>query len=123
MVEWDRFHDEAVKGAEIVRSFMVTEGRTRAQGVPELPPETLISAGERSRSDVEELHFERRRVVTSHEGTCSIAEIAARERLPLRAAVIIVSELVAAEFLTAEEVVDVVGLPMLQKIREAIAAL
>lgn len=123
MVERDWFHDEVVEGAEIVRSFMVTEGRTRAQGVPELAPETLISIDERGRSDLDELHFERRRVVANHEVTCSIAEIAARERLPLRAAVIIVSELVANGYLQAEEVVDVVGLPMLQKIREAIAAL
>lgn len=119
----ERFEDEPVVGDEIVRGFMYTEGRTRALGASELPLETLVSLTESGRRGVDQLRFERRAIAQQLDGTRSVAEIAAQLHIPLRAAMVITSEMVAEGILVAEDVVAEVDLPLLKKIREAIAAL
>lgn len=122
MVE-ERFEDEPVVGDQIVRGFMFTEGRTRADGASELPVETLVSLTIAAENGIHDLQFERRAIAQVLDDTNSVAEIAAKLGIPLRAALIIVSEMVADGLLTADEVVVDVDLPLLHKIREAIAAL
>lgn len=119
----ERFEDEVVYGEEPVRSFMVTDGRTRTYGISELSLETLVSVTADGQARAGEQQFERRAIVEGLRGTCSIAELAAHLGLPLRAAVVIASEMVDEGLLVAEDVVDVVDLPMLSKLRRAIAAL
>lgn len=123
MMVVERFEDEPVVGDEIVRGFMYTEGRTRALGASELPLETLVSLTTVGRSGLNRLRFERRAIARGLDGRRSIAEIAAHLGIPLRAAIVITSEMVAEGLLVAEEVVAEVDLPLLHKIREAIAAL
>jgi hypothetical protein len=119
----ERFEDEPVVGDEIVRGFMYTEGRTRAQGASELPLETLVSLTTTARNGVGKLRFERRAIAQQLDGKRSVAEIAAQLNIPFRAAMVITSEMVAEGLLVAEEVVADVDLPLLRKIRDAIAAL
>jgi hypothetical protein len=119
----ERFQDEPVVGDEIVRGFMFTKGRTRAHQASELSLETIVSLTPTASSMANNLQFERRAIVRVLDETSSVAEIAAKLGIPLRAALVIVSEMVADGLLTAEEVVVDVDLPLLHKIREAIAAL
>ncbi len=119
----DRYEDEPVVGGEVVRRFMVTGGRTRPAGVVELPLETLVSPTDLAWARLGQLQFERRAIVAEVGESASVAEIAARLDIPLRAAVVLVSEMVAEGLLAAESVVDEVDLPLLRKIRAAIAAL
>lgn len=119
----ERFEDEPVVGDELVRRFMATEGRTRTKGTRELPLETLVSLTVVGRAHLRHLRFERRSIAEQLHDRSSIAEIAAHRNIPLRAAIIIVSEMVAEGLLDADEVVADVDLPLLHKIRDAIAAL
>ena len=123
MTAEERFEDEPVVGDEIVRGFMFTEGRTRPLGAAELPLETLVALTTQARDGIHLLQFERRAVADQLAEAASVAEIAARLRIPLRAAQVILSEMVADGLLTAEAVVAEVELPLLFKIREAIASL
>lgn len=124
MVGGERYQDEPVVGDEIVRSFMYTEGRTRAQGAtPELPLEALVSLTSDGQRKLSELRFERRFIAQYLEGTRSVAEIAAELKIPLRAAVVITSEMVAEGLLASEDVVSEVDLSLLHRIRKAISAL
>lgn len=119
----ERFVDKPVVGDEIVRAFMYTKGRTRAAGVSELPLEALVSLTSLGRVGLDTLGFERRAIAQQLESSRSVAELAASLGIPLRTALIITSEMVAEGLLTAEDVVEDVDIPLLQKIREAIAAL
>lgn len=123
MVGGERYQDEPVVGDEIVRSFMYTEGRTRAQGAPELPLEALVSLTTDGKRKLDELQFERRFIARYLKGPRSVAEIAAELKIPLRAAVVITSEMVAEGLLTSEDVVAEVDLSLLHRIRKAISAL
>ncbi len=114
--EWD---DEA----DVVRSFMITGGRTRAN-VQEVPIETLVSASLFAKNDLNGLTREQREIVTSLSGgSLSVAEISAHLEIPLRAAIILVSEMVAAGMLSTGGTVDAVDTDFLSKIRNALQLL
>lgn len=107
---------------EIVRSFMLTRGRTRAS-VPELAIETVVSAPISLGVNSMLQDREHQRVRDLLVGPMSIAEISAHLMIPLRAAVVIASEMVAAGLLTAGSTVDSGDTDLLQKIRSALQLL
>ena len=107
---------------ELVRGFMLTRGRTRAS-VHELPIETVISTpiGLSLRPVLRDREHQRVRDLLV--GPMSIAEISAHLMIPLRAAVVISSEMVAAGDLTAGSTVDSNDTDLLHKIRTALQLL
>ncbi len=107
---------------EIVRGFMHTRGRTRAR-VQELPIETVVSTpvGLSLRPAIRDREHQRVRDLLV--GPMSIAEISAHLMIPLRAAVVISSEMVAAGHLTAGSTVDSNDTDLLNKIRTALQLL
>lgn len=107
---------------ELVRGFMLTRGRTRAT-VRELPIETVISAPISLDSRPAICDREHQRVRDLLIGPMSIAEISAHLMIPLRAAVVIASEMVAAGHLTAGSTVDSGDTDLLHKIRSALQLL
>ena len=109
-------------GAELVRGFMATRGRTRAF-VHELPIETVISAPVSLSACPPIRDREQQRVRDLLTGPMSIAEISAHLMIPLRAAVVISSEMVAAGHLTAGSTVDSNDTDLLHKIRSALQLL
>jgi len=117
-----RYEDEVEEGDEVVRSFMVTNGRVRTQ-VEELAIETLVTPTAAGRLRSSALKFERRRIVEEIEEPIAIVEIAARLGLPLRAALILVSEMVDDGLLTVSSVVHTADRNLLVQIRQAIDAL
>jgi len=121
----DRFVDDEIveSGAHIVRGFMATGGRARARVGTELPAEALVSLAASAHQRLPELQFERHAIVAGLRGHTSVAEIAAHLGLPIRAAIVIATEMVAEDLLVAEEVVKVIDLPMLNQIRSKIMSL
>ncbi len=117
-----RYEDEVEEGDEVVRSFMVTNGRVRAE-VEELAIETLVAVTPHGQQRASTLQFERRRIVDDLHEPIAIAEIAARLELPLRAVLILVSEMVDDGFLTVSSVVHNADRSLLFQIRQAIEAL
>lgn len=117
-----RYQDEVVEGAEIVRPYMVTGGRTRAND-RELPIETLVSATSHGRRQRPRLQFEQGDIIDLSYTTMSIAELAATLSLPLRSVQVLVSDLVAEGCLEPSSTVDVADIAMLNSIRSAIYAL
>ena len=109
-------------GDEVVRSFMLTGGRTRARA-KELALETMVSAPECVERLRRSLPPEQRRIVDLATGPTSLAEISALLELPLRTAIVMGSEMVAAGALVAEATVDVVDTHFLTKIRSAFESL
>lgn len=107
---------------ELVRGFMLTRGRTRAT-VHELPIETVISAPISLSTSPPISNREQQRVHDLLIGPMSIAEISAHLTMPLRAAVVIASEMVAAGHLTAGSTVDSNDTDLLHKIRSALQLL
>lgn len=107
---------------EIVRGFMLTRGRTRASA-PELAIETVVSAPISIGADSAIRDREHQRVRDLLVGPMSIAEVSAHLMIPLRAAVVIVSEMVAAGLLTAGSTVDSTDNILLHKIRSALQLL
>ncbi len=107
---------------ELVRGFMLTRGRTRA-AVHELPIETVVSVT----TSLDPRHVacrrEHQRVRDLLVGPMSIAEISAHLMIPLRAAVVISSEMVASGLLTAGTTVDSSDIDLLHKIRTALQLL
>ena len=107
---------------ELVRAFMLTRGRTRASS-PELPIETIVSASTGLATSNVPLDREQRRIRTLLAVPMSIAEVSAHLTIPLRAAVVLVSEMVAAGSLSAGQTVDSSDTTMLLKIRSALQLL
>ena len=111
---------------EIVRSFMLTRGRTRAAAA-ELPIETIVSAPDELGALGEVLDREHLRIRSLLTGPMSIAEISAHLTIPLRAAVVLVSEMVAAGTLhagsTTSSSAPVDDVDLLVKIRSALQML
>ncbi|MEP1125321.1 MAG: DUF742 domain-containing protein [Ilumatobacter sp.] len=107
---------------ELVRGFMLTRGRTRAT-VQELPIETVVSATMPLDSRHVACRREYQRVRDLLVGPMSIAEVSAHLMIPLRAAVVISSEMVAAGLLTAGTTVDSSDIDLLYKIRTALQLL
>lgn len=117
-----RYEDEAEEGDEVVRSFMVTNGRVRAQA-EELAIETLVTATPGGRARGSSLKFERRQIVEEIVEPMAIVEIAARLQLPLRAVMVLVSEMVDDGLLAVSSVVHTADRALLVQIRQAINAL
>lgn len=107
---------------QLVRGFMLTRGRTRAT-VQELPIETVVSATMSLDSRHVACRREHQRVRDLLVGPMSIAEVSAHLMIPLRAAVVISSEMVAAGLLTAGTTVDSNDIDLLHKIRTALQLL
>ena len=116
------YEDEIQEGAEVVRPFMVTRGRTRTQH-REVPIETMVTATSAGRLRAAELQFESRRIVTQTSEPAAIAEIAARLQLPLRAVQILVSDLIADGCLESSDITEHADTNLLLHIRSAITAL
>lgn len=114
--------ESAEAGDELVRGFMLTRGRTRAT-VQELPIETVISAPISLSLQPAVRDREQQRIRDLLIGPMSIAEISAYLAIPLRAAVVICSEMVAAGLLTAGSTVDSSDTDLLHKIRSALQLL
>lgn len=107
--------------SDLVRPFVLTGGRTRADA-PELAIETVVCA----RSDASgrtDLRREERRVIEVLRGPMSIAEVSAHLAIPLRAAVILVSELVAGGAIVAGKSADTGDTDFLMEIRSALQLL
>lgn len=114
--------DDVVIGDDVVRGFMLTRGRTRAS-VPELSIETVVSVTATGRSCAPALQVDGRRIIAVLSGPLSIAEISAHLSIPLRAAIILVSEMVADGTLQAGESIDDADTDLLEKIRSALQLL
>ena len=114
--------DDATIGGDVVRGFMLTRGRTRAS-VPELPIETVVTATPMVRSSVAGLQVDQRRIVSVLSGPLSVAEISAHLGIPLRAAIVLVSEMVAAGTLAAGDSIGDADTDLLEKIRSALQLL
>ncbi len=109
-------------GGDVVRAFMLTGGRTRTS-VPELPIETLVSPGRADAVETARAHHDRRRIIGILDGSMSVAEISAHLMIPLRASVILVSEMVSDGALRAGDSIDVGDTDLLYKIRSALQLL
>jgi len=107
---------------ELVRSFMLTRGRTRASS-PELAIETIVSAPPGLAPSNVPLDREQRRIRTLLAVPMSVAEVSAHLAIPLRASVVLISEMVAAGSLSAGQTVDTSDTMMLLKIRSALQLL
>ena len=116
------YEDEVLEGDEVVRAFMVTEGRTRARG-HEFAVETMVSPTPRAGLAASSLQFERQRIVDQLEQPTAIVEIAANLGLPLRAVQVLVSEMIGDGLLEQHATVLDVDSALLLRIREAVAAL
>lgn len=114
--------DEDVVDRELVRAFMLTRGRTRSTS-PELAIETIVSAPATLAPFDVPLDRDQRRIRTLLVAPMSVAEISAHLTIPLRAAVVLVSEMVAAGSLSAGQTVDASDTTMLLKIRSALQLL
>ncbi len=107
---------------QVVRAFMLTRGRTRASS-PELAIETIVSAPTALAPSNVPLDREQRKIRILLAVPMSIAEVSAHLAIPLRAAVVLISEMVAAGSLSAGETVDASDTKMLLKIRSALQLL
>lgn len=112
---------ETESSSDLVRAFVLTGGRTRSSA-PELPIETVVSASVGAAS-TDTLDRDRRRIVDVLAGPMSIAEVSAHLTIPLRAAVILVSELVADGALVAGRNADTGDTDFLLKIKSALQLL
>jgi hypothetical protein len=114
--------DDDFVDPELVRAFMLTRGRTRATA-PEFAIETIVSAPTSLDRGEVPLDRDQRRIRTLLAVPMSIAEVSAHLAIPLRAAVVLVSEMVAAGTLSAGQTVDASDTNVLLKIRSALQLL
>ncbi len=84
----------------VVPAYAVTGGRTRSGG-RDLPVETMVTTTADGVREVVDLRFERREIVLLCRKPHSVAEVAARVRLPLGAARVLVSDLATTGHLVA----------------------
>jgi hypothetical protein len=84
----------------IVPAYAVAGGRTRSTG-RDLPVETMVTTSSEGMRDVVELQFERRDIVLLCRKAQSVAEIAARIKVPLGVARVLVSDLAETGHLVA----------------------
>ena len=114
--------DDDNEDGEVVRSYMLTRGRTRAS-VEEFAIETLVSAPATPKVDPRRLPPEERRILQVTQKPISIAEISALLEIPLRAAIVMVSEMVVAGTLQANATIEVIDAPFLRRVRAALQSL
>ncbi len=115
-------HDDVLVDEDLVRGFMLTRGRTRAS-VDELKIETVVQVTESGRAALPTLEIDHRRIIAVLSGPLSIAEISAHLTIPLRAAIVLVSEMVAADSLQAGAAIGDADTDLLQTIRSALQLL
>lgn len=115
-------HDDVLVDEGVVRGFMLTRGRTRAS-VAELGIETVVHVTDSGRAKLPTLEIDHRRIVAVLSGPLSIAEISAHLSIPLRAAIVHVSEMVAAGTLQAGDAIGDADTDLLQTIRSALQLL
>lgn len=84
----------------VVPAYAIAGGRTRSVG-RDLPIETMVTTTAEGMRAVIDLQFERRDVVLLCRKAQSVAEVAARLRLPLGVARVLVSDLAASGHLQA----------------------
>lgn len=116
------YQDEVLEGDEVVRAFMVTEGRTRPRG-REFAVETMVSPTPSASVAAPLLRFERQQIVDEVREPTAIVEIAAKLRLPLRAVQVLISEMIDDGLLQQHATVVASNSSLLLRIREAVAAL
>ncbi|MEL6892008.1 MAG: DUF742 domain-containing protein [Actinomycetota bacterium] len=121
----DRHADAAAEfddDEEIVRSFMLTGGRTRA-AVTEVAIETIVTRKPDALNGRRMSPDHHRIVQLLSSDNMSVAEISAHLGIPLRAAVILVSEMLADGVLESGSTVEDVDHDFLSKIRNALQLL
>jgi hypothetical protein len=84
----------------LVPAYAISGGRTRSAG-QDLPLDALVSTTAAGVREVVELRFEQRDVVLLCRRPQAVIEVAARLRLPLGVARVVVSDLVASGHLAA----------------------
>ena len=117
-----RYEDEIEDGDEVVRPFMATKGRVRTDS-KEYPVETLVNPTAAGRLNAANLNFEQKRIINEFSETIAIIEISAQLELPLRAAQILVSEMIDEGLVYAHRTVTSAGNEILLRIRAALTAL
>lgn len=95
-----RSASEGPGARRVVPAYAIAGGRTRSVG-RDLPIETMVTTTAEGIRGVVDLQFERRDVVLLCRKAQSVAEVAARLRLPLGVARVLVSDLAASGHLTA----------------------
>ena len=116
------YEDEIEEGAEVVRAFMVTEGRTVAMS-EEFGLETMVSPTAHGLAKLHTMQFERRRILEHFDEPIAIAEIAAIMKLPLRAMQVVASEMISDGLLQRHETIHGIETSVLMRIRNALATL
>jgi len=110
------------EGGSLVRSFMATKGRTESTS-KELAIETVVEITPEARTKVSSAQFEQRKILELLDSPASIAEVAAKLKLPIRTAIILVSELASEGLVDSSDLVDTIDTDFLMTIRNAIEAL
>jgi hypothetical protein len=93
-----RHERDSAASRRIVPAYAVTGGRTHSVGA-DLPIESMVTTTPEGMRAVTDLQFEQRDVVLLCRRAQSIAEVAARLRLPLGVARVLVSDLTASGLL------------------------
>ncbi|SRR6266550_1486491 len=89
--------DQAFDGP-VVPAYALTRGRTRSAGL-DLPLEAIVAATESGPLRQSSLRAERRAIVESCTRPTSVAELAARLRIPVGVARVLVGDLAAGGYL------------------------
>jgi hypothetical protein len=86
---------------DAVRPYFVTGGRTRAS--VDLQFETIVVATARGKSSARRLGFERAEILAVAAEPLSIAEVSATLKIPLTVALVLVGDLVTANYLSMSQ--------------------
>lgn len=94
------FDDEPEEGPALrVRSYVITQGRTRSS--VDLPLETLVKVTSQGISAAPRLALERKKIVSLCNAPISIAEISAHLQVPLGVARVLVGDMAEQGLLTS----------------------
>ena len=91
--------DDGQDPALRVRSYVLTQGRTRSNA--DLPIETLVKVTPQGTSAAPRLQLERKKIVGLASSAISIAEISAHLSIPLGVARVLVGDMAEEGFLTS----------------------
>lgn len=83
---------DLLRPSRLVPAYALTGGRTRSNG-PDLPIETMVTTTHDGMRELTALRFEAREIVLLCRKAQSIAEVAARVKIPLGVARVLVSDL------------------------------
>jgi hypothetical protein len=107
---------EEVHHSSVVRPYLMTNGRTQADGPPVFP-ETIVVARDLALAGVDWLTFERQSITKLAVDSQSVAELSAQSGIPLGAMLILVSDMVNEGLLTPSESIRTAGVDILHRIR------